>query len=552
VKFIENTELGKLYGKTLVGAHFIDNRDDEGSIGERFSAHNACDKNDIVGTFPIAGENELTKAVKAARKAFAKWSATPAPIRGEVIGRFGQLLAQNKENLAWLVTREIGKTKREALGSVQEAIDTAQFFQSEGRRLYGQTVWSEMRNKECMTYRRPYGVVGIISAGNFPIAVPSWKIIPALLCGNTVVWKPSEDAPTIAYVFAKLFEEAGLPTGCLNVVNGFGAKSTGELMIKGIDKGYFDKFSFTGSTAVGRLIGEACGRQLQIPSLELGGKNPLVVMDDADLKKAVEASLFSCYGTGGQRCTSTGNLILHEKIADKFLSDFVSGAEKLRIGNPCLDSGVYYGPMMNERFGKRYLEHFDLAKEAGAKLVFGKGRMTKENQPKDFIGDVTSGFYVYPSLWENVNMKMEFAKTEFFGPTVNIVRVKSFEDALVAANDVPYGLSSAIFTRNLQYIYAFKNGIDAGMTSINNSTTGAEAHLPFGGTKGSGNGTRESGIWVIDAYSKWQAVNIDMSDSLQLAQIDTEQTGPASDAGGGSGSNLNSSGSLRDFFKPLC
>jgi len=540
MKFIDNTENGRRYGKTLVGSHFINNGYEDGS-SETFKALNASDNSDVVGIFPVAGEKEIQKAVEAARTSFRKWSDTPAPVRGEVIGRFGQLLQKNKEELAWIVTREIGKTKREALGSVQEAIDTAQFFQSEGRRLYGQTVWSEMRNKECMTYRRPYGVVGIISAGNFPIAVPSWKIIPAVLCGNTVVWKPSEDAPTIAHIFAELFKEAGLPAGVLNVVHGFGAKSTGELMIKGIDKGYFQKFSFTGSTAVGRLIGEACGRQLQIPSLELGGKNPMVVMEDADLNKAVEAGLFSCYGTAGQRCTSTGNLILHEKIADKFLTDFKAGAEKLKIGNPCLDSSVFYGPLINSRFASRYQEHFDMAKSDGAKMIFGQGVITEKNKPKDFVGDVKAGCYYYPTLWDHVNMKMKVAQTEIFGPTVNIIRVKNFEDALAAANAVEYGLSSAIFTQNPSTMYQFKNGIDAGMTSINNSTTGAEAHLPFGGTKNSGNGTRESGVWVIDAYSKWQAVNVDMSGKLQLAQIDSETATTHS----------SSPVILGDHFKPI-
>lgn len=540
MKFTENSEKGRKYGKTLVGGHIINGRDDEGSGKDQVKSLNASDHHDVVATFPMATEKDIQRAAEAAQKAFAKWSQTPAPVRGEIIGKLGQLLAANKDMLAWVVTREIGKTKREALGSVQEAIDTAQFFQSEGRRLYGQTVWSEMRNKECMTYRRPYGVVGIITAGNFPIAVPSWKIIPALLCGNTVVWKPSEDAPATGYLFAKLFEEAGLPPGVLNVVNGLGASSAGEWMIKGIDKGYFQKFSFTGSTAVGRLIGEACGRQLQIPSLELGGKNPLVIMDDADLKKAAEATLFSCYGTAGQRCTSTGNIILHEKIADRFLSEFTKAAETIRIGNPCLDSKAYYGPMINERFGKKFMDHFEMAKSDGAHMVFGKGRVTGQNKPKDFVGDPDAGFYVFPTLWDKVNMKMNIAQTEVFGPTVNIVRVKTFEEALEAANAVSYGLSSAIFTQNPQYMYLFKNGIDAGMTSINNSTTGAEAHLPFGGTKNSGNGTRESGVWVIDAYTKWQAVNVDLSGHLQLAQIDTEQAS----------TRTSSAASLKDYFTP--
>lgn len=520
MKFVKNSEKGARYGETLVGAHFIENREEMSET--TFKSINASDNNDIVGEFPVGTARDIEKAVDSARRQFEKWSQTPAPVRGHIIGKFGQLLSANKEKLAQIVTREIGKVKKEALGSVQEAIDTAEFFQSEGRRLYGQTVWSEMRNKECMTYRRPYGVVGVISACNFPIAVPSWKIIPALICGNTVVWKPSEDAPVIAHYFAKLFEEAGLPAGCLNVVHGLGAGSTGELMIKGIDRGYFQKFSFTGSTAVGKLIGEACGRQLQVPSLELGGKNPLVIMDDAELSKAIEAALFSCYGTAGQRCTSTGNIILHEKIADKFCADFQAAAEKLKIGNPCLDESVYYGPLINERFGKRFMEHFEMAKADGAKLVIGKGRITADNKPASFSGDSSTGYYVTPTLWDSVNMKMKISQTEVFGPTVNIVRIKNFEEALSAANATSYGLSSAIFTQNPRYVYRFKHGIDAGMTSINNSTTGAEAHLPFGGTKGSGNGTRESGVWVIDAYTKWQAVNVDLSEHLQLAQIDTE------------------------------
>lgn len=523
MKFVANSDAGKRYGQTLAGQHFINNKWDDGTSSKLFESKNPSDLNDTVGTFPIGSDEDIQKAVKGAQKAFESWSDTPPPIRGQIVGNFGKLLEKNKEYLSWLVTREIGKTKREAEGSVQEAIDTAQFFQSEGRRLYGQTVWSEMRNKECMTYRRPYGVVGIISAGNFPIAVPSWKIIPAVLCGNTVVWKPSEDAPTIANIFAKLFEEAGLPSGVLNVVHGLGAQSTGEAMIKGIDKGYFQKFSFTGSTSVGRLIGEACGRQLQVPSLELGGKSPLVVMDDADLTKAVEASLFSCYGTAGQRCTTTGNLILHEKIADKFLADFTSQANKIKIGNPCIDSSVFYGPMMNERFLGRFLEHFDMAKQDGAQLVLEGGRIDASNKPSNFEGNPDDGLYVRPTLWDQATSKMNIAQTEVFGPTVSVIRVKDFDEALTVANSVEYGLSSAIFTTNPSTMYKYKHGIQAGMTSINNSTTGAEAHLPFGGTKSSGNGTRESGIWVIDAYTRWQSVNVDLSSQLQLAQIETEE-----------------------------
>lgn len=531
MEFIDNSAEGKKYGPTLKGGHFINNRFTDTGSQKTFKSINPSDSSDIVGIFTEASAQTIDEAVKAARKAFDSWSQTPAPIRGNILGQFGKLLEANKEELAWVVTREIGKTKREAMGEVQEAIDTAQFFQSEGRRLYGQTVWSEMRNKECMTYRRPYGVTGIITAGNFPFAVPAWKIIPALLCGNTVVWKPSEDAPTIANLFGQLLMEAGLPAGAVNIVHGLGAGSAGEWMIKAIDQGAFQKFSFTGSSLVGKVIGEACGRALQVPSLELGGKNPLVIMDDADLNKAVEASLFSCYGTAGQRCTSTGNLILHEKIADKFLSDFVAKAKKLKIGNPCLDAEVYYGPLINDKFGKRFMDHFEFGKKDGAQLVMGDGR----------IQDMKGGFYVSPTLWDNVKMNMNLAQTEIFGPTVNVVRVKSFDEALKAANGTIYGLSSAIFTQNPSYMYSFKHGIDAGMTSINNSTTGAEAHLPFGGTKASGNGTRESGIWVIDAYTKWQAVNMDMSSRLQLAQIDTENLDQ----------EVPTKSALKEKYKPL-
>lgn len=516
----EHLKLSGTVGKTLEFGHWIGGKIQNGST--TFESLNPSQMSDVIGRFPEGGAKEIEDAVRAARESFETWKETPAPVRGNIIGNFGTLLTKYKKEISFLVSREVGKIPREAEGSVQEAIDTAQFFQSEGRRLYGQTVWSEMRNKECMTYRRPYGVVGIITAGNFPIAVPSWKIIPALLCGNTVVWKPSEDAPTLATLFAELFHEAGLPKGALNVVFGKGRGGAGEEMIKGIDKGWFQKFSFTGSTTVGRMIGEACGRQLQIPSLELGGKNPLVIMDDADMDKAVEATIFSCYGTGGQRCTSTGNIIIMDKVADQFLSRFSSAAEKLKIGNPLVDGTVDYGPMMNPRFFETFQNHFDMGKSDGAKLLMGQGRVTSKNKPSNFAGNPDDGYFCFPTIWDQVNMKMKLAQTEVFGPTVNIVRVKSFDEALTAANGTAFGLSSAIFTNDLKKVYRFKHGINAGMTSINNSTTGAEAHLPFGGTKGSGNGTRESGVWVIDAYTYWHAVNLDLSSHLQKAQMDTE------------------------------
>ena len=512
-------------GRTIIGFNWIGGREVEGDLS-LFEARSAVDRRDLVGMFPESGAKDVGRAAKAASEAFAKWKATPAPIRGAIVGHIGRILEAQKERLAKIITREIGKTPREALGEVQEAIDTCQFFQSEGRRLHGQTVPSEMAHKELFTYRRPLGVVGMITAGNFPLAVPSWKIIPAILCGNTVVWKPSEDAPTTAYLFMQAMVDAGLPLGVVNVVNGKGAGHTGQFMIEGIDKGYFQKFSFTGSTAVGRIIGEACGRQLQIPSLELGGKNPMIVMEDADIDNAVQGALWAAYGTAGQRCTSLGNLILHKDIAVEFKAKFLEALSKMEMGNPIEHPDVVYGPMMNARFGEKFLEHFEMGKQDGATLLSGGATWTDENRDERVRGSIANGTYMQPALWDNVTKEMGLFQNETFGPTVNLVTVNDFEEAMACANGTPYGLSSSIYTQNRQYIEVFKNTIQAGMSSINNSTTGAEAHLPFGGNGWSGNGTRESGVWVIDSYTKWHAVNDDISGKLQLAQIETNYGAP--------------------------
>lgn len=514
-------EMAKV-GKTLVGSNWIGGKEVPSATGKTFEARSSVDSRDLVGTFPESDARDIEAAAQAARKAFETWKATPAPIRGAIVGRIGRILEDQKAKLAHIVTREIGKTPREAEGEVQEAIDTAQFFQSEGRRLYGQTVPSEMPRKELFTYRRPIGVVGMITAGNFPMAVPSWKILPAILAGNTVVWKPSEDAPVIADLFLRAMQDAGLPDGVVNIVHGGGANGAGQAMIEAIDKGLFQKFSFTGSTAVGRLIGEACGRQLQIPSLELGGKNPMIVMEDADLENAVSGALWAAYGTAGQRCTSLGNLILHKPIAEKFKAMFLEGLAKLPMGNPIEEgNGVTYGPMMNARFAQRFLEHFEHGKKDGAKLLSGGAAWSAANRDARVKGTIDHGIYMQPALWDGVTKDMWLFQNEVFGPTVNLVTVADFEEAMACANGTPYGLSSSIYTENRQWVDQFKNRISAGMSSINNSTTGAEAHLPFGGNGWSGNGTRESGIWVIDAYTKWHAVNDDASGKLQLAQIET-------------------------------
>lgn len=514
---------GKSYGKTYVGAHLIGGKSVGGQAKERFDSVNPAWTSDVVGSFPVGGATEVKAACDAAAAAFKVWRAVPAPVRGEMIGKLGQILREQKEFLSRLLTREIGKPLREARGEVQEAIDTAAFFQSEGRRLYGQTVPSELRRKELETFRRPLGVCAMITAGNFPVAVPSWKIIPAVLCGNTVVWKPSEDAPTVGHAFAAAFRAAGFPEGVINVVHGPGPV-TGQAVIDAIDKGLVQKVSFTGSTAVGRLIGEAAGRNLQVPSLELGGKNPMIVMDDADLDLASTGAVWAGFGTGGQRCTSLGNLILHNKIADKFMKKFIDKTNKLNIGDPNKHEDISYGPMISKKFMDRYLEHHKMARQSKtAEPVLKGARITAKAAPKGFRGDAGKGLYVTPTVYDNVRITDDLAQNEVFGPTVNVIRVADFEEALACANGTKYGLSSAIYTNNPQFRHRFKHEITAGMSSINNSTTGAEAHLPFGGNGWSGNGTRESGVWVIDAYTKWQAVNIDDSGGLQLAQMDVEE-----------------------------
>jgi alpha-ketoglutaric semialdehyde dehydrogenase len=505
--------------------NLIDGREVESPT--TFESRNSSEHADVLGVFPEATREQVREACQVARAAFPAWSGTPAPIRGELLGRLGEALAREKESLSKLVTREMGKTLKEARGSVQEAIDTCRFFQSEGRRLYGQTVPSEMPDKELFTYRRPLGVVGIVTAGNFPIAVPSWKIVPALVTGNTIVWKPSEDAPMVAYAFAKLIEEAGLPAGVLNVVFGGGKDAAGAFLVDAMDEGLLDKFAFTGSTAVGRHVGGVAGRNLLHPTLELGGKNPLVVMRDADLDNAVQGAVFSAFATGGQRCTSAGNVIVDAPIYDTFVQRYLDAVAKVRIGDPNKVPDVLYGPFINQRFFEGWLAHYDLGAADGAKRAHGEGRITPDNLPAGWAGtDPEAAFYGWPTVWTGVTPDMKLFQQETFGPTINLVKVDGIDEAIDVANAVDYGLSSAVYTMNRDWAYQFKSRIEAGMTSINNTTNGAEAHLPFGGVKGSGNGTRESGIWVLEAYTYWHAVNDDVSGKLQLAQMDTAYVEP--------------------------
>ncbi|HIF04121.1 MAG TPA: aldehyde dehydrogenase family protein [Candidatus Poseidoniales archaeon] len=492
------------------------------SGGQTFQSHNPAWLEDCLGEFPLSTESDVHEALAAARAAFEGWAATPAPTRGQIIGNMGRLLMEHKDAIVALETREIGKTLKESAGSVQEAIDTCLFFQSEGRRLYGQTVNSELPDKELFTYRRPLGVCGIINACNFPAAVPFWKMIPAIMCGNTCVWKSPQDAPLLSFALARIMHEAGLPDGVINLIHGKGS-GAGQDLVDAVDKGMINKISFTGSTAVGKMIGEICGRNLVSASLELGGKNPLVIMPSANMDNAVEGAYWSGFGTAGQRCTSLGNLIIHEDIYDEFMTKLMAKVESTIIGDSMRNENVLYGPMLSEKYSGDFLKDVEMCERSGATKLFGKGRITNDNKPAGFQGDASEGVYMWPHVYADVTEDMECFHEEIFGPAITIVKAKDFEHALHLANASPYGLSSAIYTNDRLEAYRFKTGIKAGMTGINNSTTGAEAHLPFGGVKGSGNGTRESGIWVIEAYSYWHAVNDELSGKLQLAQMDVDE-----------------------------
>ncbi len=455
-----------------------------------------------------------------ARDAQRGWAAIPAPVRGRVVERIGRLVEANAEALARLVTQEIGKPLAEARGEVQEVVDTATFFAGEGRRLYGQTVPSEMSDKQLFTFRVPVGVAAIVTAGNFPVAVPSWYLVPALLCGNAVVWKPAEYTPAIAAAFTELFVRAGLPDGVLNTVLADGP-ATFDGLAAALDAGLVGKIGFTGSSAVGVRIGELAGRHLQNPCLELGGKNPLVVMPDADLDLAVEGALFSGFGTAGQRCTSLGTVVVHASVHDEFLARFDAAVRSAVIGDPTRDD-VLYGPMISARFLAGFERHLDLvAPHHALHGSTGTGRITAGNPRDGFVGDAAAGVYAHPTIVDGVRADDAIYRTETFGPIVGVAAFDTFDEAVELANGHGYGLSAAIYTNTPVHAFRFRERVSAGMVSVNNSTSGAEAHLPFGGNGRSGNGSRQSGVWVLDQFTRWQSMNWDYAGRLQKAQMDT-------------------------------
>jgi alpha-ketoglutaric semialdehyde dehydrogenase len=491
----------------------------EGAEGGTLTVQNPSRLEEDVSVASLADADTFVEACRGAGESQALWAATPPPVRGRAIQQLGRLVEANAESLARLITREIGKPIVESRGEVQEVVDTCSFFQSEGRRLYGMTVPSEMPDKQLFTFRTPVGVAVIITAGNFPVAVPSWYLVPALLCGNAVVWKPAEYTPAVADAFTQLFLHAGFPAGTINMVLADGPTTYAGLE-RALDEHLVDKVGFTGSTGVGRRIGELCGRHLQSPCLELGGKNPLVVMPDADVDLAVEGALFSGFGTAGQRCTSLGTVIVHREIHEDFLSRLSKVLGESPIGDPF--RRVLYGPMINSAFAARFDRWLELIRSHHTiHGSTGMGRITRWNVREGFVGpDPEQGLFYHPTIVDGVTADDELARTETFGPIVGVATFDTFDEAMVLANIHGYGLSSSIYTRDPLKVFRFRERITAGMVSVNNSTSGAEAHLPFGGNGRSGNGSRQSGVWVLDQFTRWQSMNWDYSGRLQKAQMD--------------------------------
>jgi acyl-CoA reductase-like NAD-dependent aldehyde dehydrogenase len=491
------------------------------AAGSTVISRNPANLDDVVAEVELGGAPAFVEACRAARAAQQEWAAVPAPVRGRAIQLVGRLVEDNKEALARLVTREIGKPYAESLGEVQEVIDTCDFFLSEGRRLYGQTVPSEMPDKQLFTYRTPVGVVAVITAGNFPVAVPAWYLVPAILCGNAVVWKPADYAPALGEALTDLFLNGGVPEGVLNLVQADG-EATFAGLEAALDEGVLDKVGFTGSSEVGAKIGELCGRHLQTPCLELGGKNPLIVMPDAELDLAVEGALFSGFGTAGQRCTSLGTAIVHESVHDAFVARFTRAVESAPIGDPFEE--VLYGPMIHERFHERFLGWLDLIRDHhSVSGSTGTGRIASDNPREGFVGDPEIGLYCHPTIVDGVLPDDELYSTETFGPIVGVASFGDFDEAVELANGHGYGLSASVYTTNPAHAFRFRERCSAGMVSVNNSTSGAEAHLPFGGNGRSGNGSRLSGIWVLDQFTRWQALNWDYAGKLQKAQMDVAE-----------------------------
>ncbi|HZS47249.1 MAG TPA: aldehyde dehydrogenase family protein [Blastocatellia bacterium] len=496
--------------KTKSYKNFINGEWVESSLGEYFENRNPANTNEVIGCFPRSGAEDVNKAVAAAKEAYKKWRLVPAPKRAELLFKVGEILMRNKESISRDMTQEMGKVLKETRGDTQEAIDQSFYTAGEGRRLFGYTTPSELRNKFAMCVRQPVGLCALITPWNFPIAIPSWKMIPALVCGNTLVIKPAEDTPLSALHLVEACTEAGIPPGVVNYVSGFGEEA-GEALANHSD---INLVSFTGSTDVGTMIGANASRQGKRVSLEMGGKNVQIVMEDANIELAVEGALWGAFGTSGQRCTATSRVVVHKKVIKRFTDQLIERAKKLRIGNG-LDENIDVGPVINQQAVDKILGYIEIGqKEDRAKLLCGGHRLTK--------GDLKNGFFIEPTVFGNVSPKMRIATEEIFGPVVSIIPCNSLEEAIDIGNNVKYGLSASIYTQDVNKSFVATRDLYTGIVYVNAPTIGAEVHLPFGGTKATGNGHREAGTQALDIFSEWKSIYVDYSGQLQKAQIDDQ------------------------------
>ena len=478
--------------------------------GDVFENRNPADTDDLIGLFQKSNGEDAARAIDAARRAYEHWRLVPAPKRAELLFRAAQLLAERKEALARDMTREMGKVLDETRGDVQEAIDMTYFMAGEGRRQYGQTVPSELRDKFAMSIRQPVGVSAIITPWNFPMAIPSWKIIPALVCGNTVVFKPATLTPLSALNFVKILEEAGIPPGVVNLVTGGGGDVGNALLVSDAVR----IVSFTGSTEVGRTVAQQSAPSFKKVHLEMGGKNVIMIMADANLELAVEGCLWGGFGTSGQRCTAASRVVVHDKVYQPFLEQFVARAKTLRVGNG-LDPVMQMGPSVSRGQLDTVIKYVEIGQQEGARLACGGHALT--------TGAYARGFFHQPTIFADVLPTMRIAQEEIFGPVVSVIPCKSYEDAVVIGNGVQYGLSASIYTQDVNRAFAAMRDIYTGIFYVNAPTIGAEVHLPFGGTKSTGNGHREAGTAALEVFSEWKSVYVDFSGKLQRAQIDTAE-----------------------------
>ncbi|MGH9469689.1 MAG: aldehyde dehydrogenase family protein [Terriglobia bacterium] len=496
--------------KNYIGGRWV-----ESAGGRTFKDLNPADPREVVAVFPDCNAMDIDQAVAAAQQAFREWRLTPAPKRGEILYRAAQILEARKEELARDMTREMGKVLTESRGDVQEAIDMTFYMAGEGRRQFGQTTPSELPSKYCMTERVPAGVCALVTPWNFPMAIPAWKCMPALICGNTVVLKPSPEAPLSSWNLVKILEESGVPPGVLNLVTGSGAEAGAAL----VRHGGVRAVSFTGSTAVGREVAKSCAETFKHVALEMGGKNAIIVMDDADLDLAADGALWGGFATSGQRCTAASRVVVHKKIYSEFAAKFVARARALRLGDG-LNPGVQAGPLISERQLRRVEEHVGIGKDEGARLLCGGARVSG--------GEWGRGWFFAPTIFGDCHPAMRIAREEIFGPVVALIPCDNLDGAIEIANSVAYGLSAAIYTRDVNSAFRAMRDTEAGIFYVNASTIGAETHLPFGGVKQTGNGRREAAVAALDFYSEWKSIYIDFSGKLQRAQIDSQTHGGTS------------------------